>query len=48
MGVGLAEGGGVIGEVNTTPGMQHHVNLINSDKTPSAVPRVLQYLLDQQ
>lgn len=48
MTVGLKEGGGIIGEVNTTPGMHHHTNLKNSDKTPSAVPRVLRYLLQQR
>ena len=44
--VSLEEGGGVIGEVNTTPGMHHHRNLTNDDKTPSASVRVLNYLLE--
>jgi len=44
---GLKEGGGVIGEVNTTPGMHHHTNLKNSNMTPAAVPHVLRYLLEQ-
>ena len=46
MTVGLAEGGGIIGEVNTTPGMHHHINLKNSEHTPSAVQHVLRYLLE--
>jgi cyanophycin synthetase len=47
MTVSLADGGGIIGEVNTTPGMHHHTNLKNSEKTPSAVHRVLRYLLEK-
>jgi D-alanine-D-alanine ligase-like ATP-grasp enzyme len=46
MTVGLAEGGGIVGEVNTTPGMHHHINLKNSEQTPSAVQHVLRYLLE--
>ena len=42
----LEEGGGIIGEVNTTPGMHHHRNLDKDGRTPSAAVRVLEYLLE--
>lgn len=41
----LEEIGGVIGEINTTPGMHHHWKLEGSYKGPSALSRTLEYLL---
>ncbi len=43
--VSLEQGGGVINEINTTPGMQHHYNLRNDSGMPPAAI-VLKYLLD--
>lgn len=40
----LEESGGVINEINTTPGLQHHYNLLNSEETSPAV-HVLKHLL---
>jgi cyanophycin synthetase len=42
--VSLHESGGVINEINTTPGLHHHYNLINDQLPPPAV-HVLEYLL---
>jgi cyanophycin synthetase len=42
--VPLKECGGVINEVNTTPGLHHHYNLINGNGSAPAV-EVLRYLL---
>lgn len=36
--------GGVINEINTTPGLHHHYNLINDDAAPAV--KVLKYLLE--
>jgi len=41
----LEESGGVINEINTTPGLHHHYNLQNDQGLSSAVP-VLKYLLN--
>lgn len=43
--VPLSESGGVINEVNTTPGLHHHYNLINGNGSSPAVD-VLKYLLE--
>ena len=43
-GISLESSGGVINEINTTPGLHHHYNLLNDHGTPPAVP-VLKYLL---
>ena len=43
--VTLEESRGVINEINTTPGLQHHYNLLNDHGTSPAV-QVLKYLLD--
>lgn len=40
----LKESGGVINEINTTPGLHHHYNLHNAEDLPPAV-HVLKYLL---
>jgi len=42
--VGLEKSGGVINEVNTTPGLHHHYNLANQTQPPAAV-KVLRHLL---
>lgn len=44
----LEESGGVVGEINTTPGLHHHRNLINDEQTPDVATQVLRYLLDRQ
>jgi cyanophycin synthetase len=43
----LSESGGVVGEINTTPGMHHHHNLGNDPDKPYAWMKTLQYLLDK-
>ncbi|MFV1992855.1 MAG: hypothetical protein ACC635_03045 [Acidiferrobacterales bacterium] len=45
--VPLAVSGGVIGEINTTPGLHHHHNLHNDPEKPYAWMKTLQYLLDK-
>lgn len=42
--VALEKSGGVIGEVNTTPGLHHHYALKNSNQSTPAAIAVLQYL----
>ena len=42
--VPLEKSGGVIGEVNTTPGLHHHVALNNSHQSKPAAIAVLQYM----
>ena len=42
--VSLADGGGIINEVNTTPGLHHHYNLTNEQDSAAAV-HVLKHLL---
>ena len=44
--VSLEKSHGAINEVNTTPGMHNHYDLVNQGKTPPAVP-VLRYLLEK-
>lgn len=41
--VSLEKSGGVINEINTTPGLQHHYNLLNNDGNPAV--HVLKHLL---
>ena len=43
----LEETGGVVGEINTTPGLHHHCGLKGPRLSPSAPARVLAFLLDQ-
>jgi len=45
--VPLRESGGVINEVNTTPGLHHHYNLINGNGS-SPAGDVLKYLLETE
>lgn len=44
----LGNGNGVIGEINTTPGLHHHYNLPGSDPEADAAHRVLTYLLSSR
>lgn len=44
--VPLEDSGGIINEINTTPGLQHHYNLFNNEDTISPAVTVLSYLLE--
>jgi len=46
--VSLEKSCGVIGELNTSPGLHHHCNLINGDEKPSAAAKVLNYIFEKQ